>query len=105
MSSEHLARLKELHEQYADKLERYPWLDYYRDRLADLEQRIQAEGVDRNTQTPVDDRKSVVAVAEELTSEERKKRRERIPLRPGIYSYRGPYGDQRVHFWTGRGLM
>ncbi|MEV0472173.1 hypothetical protein [Streptomyces prunicolor] len=104
MSSKHHARLKELREQYADNLERYPWLDYYRHRLADLDQRIQAEGVDRNTQTPVGDRDSVVAVAEELTSEQRKKRRKRIPLRPEIYSYRGPYGDQRVHFWTGRGV-
>lgn len=44
-----------------------------------------------------------VAVAEELTSEQRRKRQKKLLLCPDVYSYRGPYGDKRVHFWTGKG--
>ncbi|MZF85270.1 hypothetical protein [Streptomyces sp. SID5643] len=113
MASSALDRLQELRAHYAGKVERQPWLEYYRRRIADLDERIRRLQTGEHEVAPVAPKKlstrqrtknmkELVVIAEQLTAQRKTARRKKIPLRPDVYTYLGPYGEGRIRHWAGR---
>ena len=109
MASSALDRLQELRAHYAAKLERQPWLEDYRRRIADLDARMRRLQTGEHEVAPAAPKKlsarqmkELIAIAEQLTAQRKTVKRKKIPIRPNVYTYLGPYGESRIRHWAGR---
>ncbi|WP_431969125.1 hypothetical protein [Actinacidiphila sp. bgisy160] len=110
MMQKKLERLEILRYQYIELSTRYPWLQHYHERLAELEERIARLQPPASEVTDAPEVAQVVRATTipggPLPPMPSWKRMRNIEKLAAVYTYLGPTGERlRVHLRTGKGYV